>query len=81
MADAQDIANQTATDTDIFQTLQKQNQALIDVLNARSQNQPITYVQQANPTPVAAKAPNYLLYVGIGIGALFLLKQFKIKLF
>ena len=67
MADAAGIMQQTATETDIFQSLKKTNEALVDVLTR--QQQPV-YV--SSPAPVSASpAPNYLLYVGIGILVLF----------
>ncbi len=70
MADATSIAAQTATETDIFQSLQKVNQSLMDVLTR--QQQPV-YV--SSPAPMSASsAPNYALYIGVGLLILFLLK-------
>jgi len=69
---------QTATDTDIFQTLQKVNQSLLDVLQSKIGTNDISYVQQVPVAAPASGGPNYLLWVGVGLGALLLLRKGKI---
>ena len=66
---------QSASDTDIFQTLKKNNEALMTVLNKA--DTPM-YVQQTAATPGDSGGPNYLMYAGIGLVAFFLLRKFKI---
>ena len=63
------------TETDIFQQQVKTIDTLIDVLESdkgRSQPQQIIY---ATPAARKEKAPNYILWIGIGIGAFLLLKK------
>lgn len=62
-----------ATETDIFQQQKKTIDTLIDVLE-RQGGQPVQPVYVSPPAP-AAKPPNYLLYAGLAIGAIFLFKR------
>jgi hypothetical protein len=77
MADATSTTDTTASNIDIFQTLQKVNQSLIDALNSQSKNQEsnVSYVQQV-PTASSGSSPNYMMYIGIGIVVLILIMKF-----
>ncbi len=62
-----------ATETDIFQQQRKTIDTLMDVLDRQggAATQEIVYVQpQEEKEP-----PNYILYIGIGLAAMFLLKK------
>ena len=63
------------TDVDIFQTIKKTNESLVEVLAKQSQQEGPTFVQPPAPQP---KPPNFLLWAVIGIGALILFKKVKI---
>lgn len=68
-----DENNETeTTETDIFQQQKKTIDTLIDVLEKQGgpQVQPV-YVSPPAPT---AKPPNYILYIGLAIGAIILFK-------
>jgi hypothetical protein len=65
-----------AEQSDMFQTMQTTNKALLDVLMGRVGSSQPTYIQAAQPAPTSS--PNYLLYVGIGIAAFVLLRKAKI---
>ncbi len=60
------------TETDIFQQQQKVITTLEDVIRNKS-NQPQQIIY-ASPAAPAKKAPNYLLYAGIGLAAYLSLK-------
>ena len=64
------------SDIDIFQTLQKVNNSLIEALTNKNQNQPVSYVQQV-PAAGSGSSTNYMLYIGIGILALFLFMKMR----
>jgi hypothetical protein len=70
-------ATTTATDSDMFQAMEQTNKALLDVLMGKLNSSQPTYIQAAQPE-AATKQPNYLLYIGIGIGVFVLLKGMKI---
>jgi len=60
------------TQTDIFQQQKKTIDTLVNVLSQQgTAGQQIVYATPATP----AKAPNYMLYAGVGILAFFLLKK------
>jgi len=66
------------TDVDIFQTLKKTNESLIEYLDKaqqQQQQQQPTYVQPAAPEPAR---PNYVMYAAIGLLALVLLRKVKL---
>ncbi len=60
-----------ATETDIFQQQKKTIDTLIEVLEKQGGEQQPVYVSPPAPT---AKPPNYLLYIGLAIGAFILFK-------
>lgn len=64
-----------AEQSDMFQSMQTTNKALLDILMNRASSEP-TYISAAQPAPTSS--PNYLLYIGIGIAAFFLLRKAKI---
>jgi hypothetical protein len=71
------MAESEATETDIFQQQKKTIDTLIDVLAKQGTGQPqIIYTQPAAEEPKQA-APNYILYIVLGIVAIILI--FKIK--
>ncbi len=67
-----DQGTSEATDTDIFQQQAKTIELLYDVLQRQrtETTQPtyVTPIQQTKP------APNYIMYIGIGVLAIWLLK-------
>jgi len=65
-----------AEQSDMFQTMQMTNKALLDVLMGRVGSSQPTYIQAAQPAPTSS--PNYLLYIGIGIAAFVLLRKANI---
>ena len=72
MADENNDAENDATETDIFQQQKKTIDLLYDVLQRQQTEtaQPtyVTPIQQTKP------APNYILYIGVGVLAFWLLK-------
>lgn len=66
---AENNNNDKETAVDIFQTLKKVNESLVEALLEQTQKEGPTYIQPQQPM---AKAPNYLLYIGIGIVLLFI---------
>lgn len=64
-----------ATKTDIFQQQKQTIDTLVNVLERQGAQSPqIIYAQQPEPK-VEQKAPNYLLYAALAIGAILLLKK------
>lgn len=63
------------TDVDIFQTLKKTNESLIEYLDAAQQPPQPTYIQPPPPEPAR---PNYVMYAAIGLLALVLLRKVKL---
>ena len=57
--------------TDVFQQQEKTIQTLVDVMS--SQQGQVVFAPAAPAAP--AKAPNYLLYAGIAVAAIYLLKK------
>lgn len=63
-----------ATETDIFQQQKKTIDTLIDVLEKQGQAEPgVVFAPPAEPAK--EKLPNYLMYIGIAIAAIFLFKK------
>ena len=62
----------TVTETDIFQQQKKTIDTLVDVLSQQSaqQQQPVYVTPQQQE-----KSPNYVLYIGLAIAAMFFLKK------
>ncbi len=61
----------SASDADVFGTLQKVNASLMDVLQAQQSNQPV-YV--SSPAPASSGGTsNYLIYVGLALVVAFFL--------
>ncbi len=64
----------TATETDIFMQQKKVIDTLVNEFarQSQAQTQPV-YVSP--PAPPAQKSPNYILYAGLAIVAIFLFKK------
>ena len=64
-----------STNVDIFETLRKNNESLVDVLNRINESQPV-YVSSASPV-TASGLPNYAIYfvLGIGVFLFFILRK------
>lgn len=61
------------TQTDIFQQQKKTIDTLVKVLAEQGAGQPQQVVYAAAAEP--AKAPNYLVYLGVGVLAILLFKK------
>lgn len=72
MADASETAAQTATETDIFQTLKKVNESLVEVLRSQMNPAGTVYLQNTPATTSQAGQPNYLIWLGVGLLAVLL---------
>lgn len=62
------------TQTDIFQQQKKTIDTLVQVLAEQGVGQPQQVVYAAAAEP-AAKAPNYLIYLAVGVLAILLFKK------
>jgi hypothetical protein len=65
----------SATGVDIFATLRKNNESLIDVLNRINESQPV-YVSSVSPVTESG-GTNYTMYLilGVGIFLFFILRK------
>ena len=63
------------TQTDIFQQQKKTIDTLVQVLAEQGVAQPPQVVYAAAPAEPAKKAPNYLIYLAVGVLAILLFKK------
>ncbi len=66
------MAETIATETDIFQQQKKTIDTLVNVL--QEQTQQVTQPVYVSPAP-AQSTPNYVLYIGLAIAAMFFFKK------
>ena len=75
MADENNTETENVTtNTDIFQQQKKTIDTLIEVLDRRGSQQAETVYVRSQPV-IEKKSPNYLLYGGLALAALFMFKK------